>query len=256
MVSAKYNVFDEKMFDCYFEELAKSQHESDGNTQTLKAGDAPAEHGGKKKKSKKKKQKWKRVNLQLLGAEPDISIDHTLKQVIGIGTTAEPESVERATEDSPSGISVIRNWLSESCLSLTKYEQEYITKHIKKKGWDKRNFYSYFKNAENDLLIFLKNSINKLDALADLPEWWYVFMEAQWRMVAVFRDFHDSMCGRDEKHHIRTDDCRRFVSGIKSGIKTGEFPKPVHRILRGNISNKPTDKFTHPNFVQFNEKHC
>lgn len=145
----------------------------------------------------------------------------------------------------------IYTWKPHRTLNATCDEIQYIWDFAKQVGWNKITFHKYFKNVEKTLLENVRNTINMLHEQNSntIPEKWFEYMKIQWHMVSLFRDFHDFMCGRDKKHYIRTDDCRRFMSGIEKGLNTLKFIKPVHRVLCGENAPK---KFTHPLFTQFN----
>jgi len=118
---------------------------------------------------------------------------------------------------------------------------------------NKETFHAYFKNIEKVLLKNFCHTINKCHKnKTTLPNWWIEHTNRQWRMLALIRDFHDHMCGRDRKHHIRTDDCRRFIPCVMQGLLLKTFSKPVHRLLSGE--NAPRE-FTHPQFVKFNSNY-
>jgi hypothetical protein len=113
--------------------------------------------------------------------------------------------------------------------------------------WCKNKFHKYIKTVESQLLSNFRNMMNNCHISISKPNW--DLIKKRWRKLALFRDFHDYMCGRDRKHYIRTDDCRRFVLGITKGLESNEFIKPVHRLLNGE--NAPR-KFIHPLFIDFN----
>jgi hypothetical protein len=140
-------------------------------------------------------------------------------------------------------------WTPYSCLNINIHEKKYVWEFVQTMGWSKNIFHKYFKNIEEKLLENLRNVVNNLVNSKTLPVQWKLQMKSQWRMMAIFRDFHDFMCGRDKKHYIRTDDCRRFMVGIEKGIEKKHFIKPVHRILCGENAPK---KFIHSLFKQFN----
>lgn len=140
-------------------------------------------------------------------------------------------------------------WVPYPYLNVNIYEKKYVWEFVKTLGWSNHTFHKYFKNIEKKLLENLRNEVNNLNNSQTLPIQWKLHMKRQWRMLSIFRDFHDFICGRDEKHFIRTDDCRRFMNGIEKGMIENHFIKPVHRILRGENSPK---KFIHPLFKQFN----
>lgn len=112
-------------------------------------------------------------------------------------------------------------------------------------NWSKMLFHKYFKNIEKNLLIELRDAINK----NLLHQEFIKYMSDRWRLVALLRDFHDYIYGRDNKHYIRTDDCRRFIDCIEHGMRVGVFTKPIHRIL---CKKDTPGGFTHPLFKQFN----
>ena len=154
-------------------------------------------------------------------------------------------------------------WHPHKDFKVTQYEIEYIKKYInyiktiscdKTKHsiqWEKRMIHAYFKNVEQDLLINFRDKINMCYIYKEtISEEWIDDMKYQWRMLALLRDLHDHMCGRDATHHIRTDDCRRFMKCALNGINNKHFSKPVHRLLCGE--NAPL-QFKHPLFTQFNK---
>jgi hypothetical protein len=114
------------------------------------------------------------------------------------------------------------------------------------KNWDSRMFHRYFKRREIKCLRKFKKIINTKITLKLINE-----MNHEWRYLGLMRDFHDHMCGRDAKHHIRTDDCRRFIPCVIKGLNSGNFARPVHRLLTGATS--PLG-FTHSKFKQFNKR--
>lgn len=142
-------------------------------------------------------------------------------------------------------------WEPDKNLNALYEEIQYVIDYAKKNGWTKNTFHDYFKSIEKILLENLRNTINTMhkNNINKLPEQWINYMKLQWHMMSLFRDFHDYMCGRDKKHYIRTDDCRRFIIGIERGLSTAKFIKPVHRILCGENTPK---QFTHKLFKQFN----
>lgn len=117
--------------------------------------------------------------------------------------------------------------------------------------WCKNEFHQYIKTVESHLLSSFRDMMNKCyNKQREYPKPdWILTTQEKWRSLALFRDFHDYMCGRDHKHYIRTDDCRRFVLGITRGLKSNNFIKPVHRLLNGESAPRA---FTHPAFVVFN----
>lgn len=145
----------------------------------------------------------------------------------------------------------IHDWVPNSSLNASYVEIKYVLDFVINVGWVKNSFHTYFKSIEKGLLENIRDMINYIHEhrIKYLPNTWINYMKLQWHMVALFRDFHDYMCGRDKKHYIRTDDCRRFIIGIEKGLKTSKFIKPVHRILCGENAPK---QFTHYLFTQFN----
>ena len=139
-------------------------------------------------------------------------------------------------------------WKPSINLNALHTEMQYIIALVEKIGWSRNSFHKYFKDIEKKLLENLRNTINNIQN-NKLPNKWINYMTLQWHMMALFRDFHDYMCGRDKKHYIRTDDCRRFIIGIENGLSTSKFIKPVHRILCGENAPK---QFSHKLFKQFN----
>jgi hypothetical protein len=143
------------------------------------------------------------------------------------------------------------NWKPDDILKANSDEIKYVLDFSDSKGWSKNTFHKYFKSIEKKLLEKIRNMINCMHnkGIKKLPDVWFNYMKSQWHMMTLFRDFHDFMCGRDKKHYIRTDDCRRFIIGIKNGLKVSKFIKPVHRILCGENAPK---QFKHSLFIQFN----
>lgn len=148
--------------------------------------------------------------------------------------------------------SKIIQWKPNKDFKANPDEIEYILNIAVEIKWRKSNFHHYFKNIEAKFLENFRDTVNQ-SYLNDtpIPTEWINYMKFQWRMLALLRDFHDFMCGRDKKHYIRTDDCRRFLSCASRGLIDTKFSKPVHRLLCGE--NAP-QKFIHPKFLQFNKK--
>ena len=117
--------------------------------------------------------------------------------------------------------------------------------------WDKTTFHITLKNFEIALLKDFSDMINRLYKSCDdnILNDWINTSTKYWRRLALIRDYQDYKCGRDSTHYIRTDDCRRFVSCVSHGIKSGLLPKPVYRLLGGTTSPR---KFSHPLFTRFN----
>jgi hypothetical protein len=129
----------------------------------------------------------------------------------------------------------------------TPTKQDVLNIHIVK--WDNKIIHKYFKNIEKQLIIKLCYGINNMGYHNDkIPTKLLIYMNYQWRMLALLRDMHDYICERDSTHHVRTDDCRRFMRCLVKGLETNKFAKPVHRIL----NNIPQLQFTHPIFIRFN----
>jgi hypothetical protein len=151
-------------------------------------------------------------------------------------------------------IQKINEWVPNDLLNANETEKRNIINFIKKYGWSKLSLHTYFKNMEIILLTNMQNTLNsifyvdKFKEIDILNNYWNE-IELQWKTIALLRDFHDHMCGRDKNHHIRTDDCNRFIHGIKKGINTHKFIKPVYRILNGC---EKSFSFKHPLFKQFN----
>jgi hypothetical protein len=141
-----------------------------------------------------------------------------------------------------------QSWIPHKDFKATSDEIDGVLEYADQ--WSKNKFHKYFKTIESHLLTNFRNTINQCYKRCKLLETeWISTTQMQWRILALFRDFHDYMCGRDHKHYIRTDDCRRFVLGITKGLKSKKFIKPVRRLLSGE--NAPRN-FTHPLFVEFN----
>lgn len=141
------------------------------------------------------------------------------------------------------------NWTPHKDFKATYKEIDDVLRYADQ--WGKNTFHRQFKNTESGLLSNFRNMINQcyLRQCTSPFRCWLLTNPSQWRTLALLRDFHDYMCGRDYKHYIRTDDCRRFVMGITKGLGKEKFIKPVHRLLSGE--NAPR-RFTHPLFVAFN----
>lgn len=97
------------------------------------------------------------------------------------------------------------------------------------------------------LIHNLKFKVNQCYSIPERS--WFELNKSLWCNLALLRDLHDFICGRDEKHHIRTDDCRRFIPGIIKLFNENIVIKPVYRIL---YNKKKSNKFTHSLFLQFN----
>jgi predicted transcriptional regulator len=144
----------------------------------------------------------------------------------------------------------IARWQPSRYIKATNVEIKHIHTTIKKISWSKDAFHKYFKGVENALLCEFRDAINTcyLNQIT-IPDEWVANTTHQWRTLALIRDFHDYMCGRDKKHYIRTDDCRRFISCAMRGMSSNSFPKPVYRLLCGDSAPR---KFIHPQFIKFN----
>jgi hypothetical protein len=142
------------------------------------------------------------------------------------------------------------NWRPSKEFRATSDEIQYVQNLDKSIIWCKDTFHTYFKNIEKILLENFRDIINKCHKCGiEISHKLIDQITPQWHMLALIRDFHDHMCGRDRTHYIRTDDCRRFLSCVLKGLKIQEFSKPVHRLLCGE--NAPR-RFVHPRFIKFN----
>jgi hypothetical protein len=143
-------------------------------------------------------------------------------------------------------------WKPCNLLNVGRQERLDILYSIKQMVLTPNEFHDQFKEIEKKLLIHTRDYINNIHEykIYTLCDNWVAYMKSRWRMVAIFRDFHDFICGRDSKHYIRTDDCRRFMLGVINGINTKTFIKPVYRLLCGNTA---PNKFKHPLFIKFNQ---
>jgi hypothetical protein len=149
-----------------------------------------------------------------------------------------------------SNINNIDRWHPSRYFKASLEEIHYVYEITQKITWKKETFHEYFKSIEKLLLENFRDIINMCYANnTTIPCEWIDNTNQQWRMLALIRDFHDHTCGRDRKHYIRTDDCRRFLSCVIRGLSLTSFSKPVHRLLCGE--NAPR-KFIHPQFVKFN----
>lgn len=146
-------------------------------------------------------------------------------------------------------VSKINKWNPLEVFMATDIEVIETREIIKSINWSKKETHLQFKKVEKSLLIHFRNYINSCRRLNHIPVEQLIEINTQWRRLALVRDLHDYLCGRDKKHHIRTDDCRRFISCVIKGLHMSEFSKPVARLLCGE--NAPRE-FTHPAFVQFN----
>ena len=147
-------------------------------------------------------------------------------------------------------INKMSSWRPDFNASLKEID---CVRKITRNNWTKETFHAFFKGIEKSLLENFRDTINTCYTnKTTMPNGWIEHTNRQWRMLALIRDFHDHMCGRDRKHYIRTDDCRRFLSCVVRGLSLTAFPKPVHRLLCGE--NAPR-KFIHPQFVKFNSNH-
>jgi hypothetical protein len=147
----------------------------------------------------------------------------------------------------------IQNWQPPILFNATPFEINCVKEIGIVEKWDKTTFHMYFKSMEKHLLLQFRDYINEhYYSQTHLPDYvndiWFMKNDIKWKMIALMRDFHDYMCNRDKKHYIRTDDCRRFISCVISGVESGIFPMPVHRLLKGDTA---PFKFIHPLFTQF-----
>lgn len=147
----------------------------------------------------------------------------------------------------------IQSWQPNNLFNATPLEIDYIREIGITEKWNKTTFHEYFKSIEAHLLIQFRNYVNKHNGaqtyiLDSVHDDWFIENLIKWKILALLRDFHDHMCDRDQKHYIRTDDCRRFMPCVISGFESGIFARPVHRLLKGDTAPY---KFTHPLFTQF-----
>ena len=143
----------------------------------------------------------------------------------------------------------IYKWKPHEYFNATQDEVNEIINFITKMKWSKTDFHKYFKQYENNLINKVKDIINKSHKENNVIQHsCFEELRNEWRKLALMRDFHDYVCGRDDTHHIRTDDCRRFINGIQKILNSNIYIKPVYRLL----SDKQTKKFTHPKFTRFN----
>jgi hypothetical protein len=141
-----------------------------------------------------------------------------------------------------------KGWTPHKDFDASNKEIAYVL-HVTKQLCGNK-LHKYFKTVESCLLSTFRDMMNNIHEHHKLQELDYILTtQKQWRLLALLRDFHDYMCGRDIKHYIRTDDCRRFVVGVSKGLKSNKFIKPVYRLLDGE--NAPRN-FTHPLFIIFN----
>lgn len=161
--------------------------------------------------------------------------------------------VTTKTVNNQPNINKMSSWRPHRDFNASLEEIQYVHELTRKITWTKETFHAYFKGIEKLLLENFRDIINTCYTnKTAMPNGWIEHTNRQWRMLALIRDFHDHMCGRDRKHYIRTDDCRRFLSCVMRGLSLKAFPKPVHRMLSGE--NAPR-KFIHPQFVKFNSNH-
>jgi hypothetical protein len=145
----------------------------------------------------------------------------------------------------------INDWVPDISFIHNTYLITKIKDNIKE--WSNKTFYLYLKNIEEMALIEFKETINKIhtnDGDQDQTFNMLNKLNDRWVYLALLRDFHDFMCGRDVKHYIRTDDCRRFIKCVINGMYYNTtFAKPVYRLLEGDYAPK---KFKHKRFLIFN----
>lgn len=141
----------------------------------------------------------------------------------------------------------LKKWTPHEFFNASEKEIVQVIKTYYDTQKKEKNFYEYFKNMEKKLIYNLKLKVNQC---YNIPEKsWFELNKSLWRNLALLRDLHDFICGRDKKHHIRTDDCRRFIPGIIKLFNENIVINPVYRIL---YNKKNENKFTHPLFLQFN----
>ena len=169
---------------------------------------------------------------------------HVSQKIIQpVNTTFELEAVINTLDEEKK----LNNWQPHEYFNATKQEILHIVNTYNKKKKGGKDFHKYLKIMENKLIHDLKI---KVDQCHDTPKQsWFDLNRSLWRNLALLRDLHDFICGRDKKHHIRTDDCRRFIPGIIKLFNKNIVINPVYRILTG--CKKP-NKFIHPLFIQFN----
>lgn len=82
---------------------------------------------------------------------------------------------------------------------------------------------------------------------------WYESMSYVWKKLALMRDFHDHMCGRDKKHETRIKACYNFLPTVKYTMEHLDEIKRLSNTIPIILRTKNVKyTFIHPVFEQFN----
>lgn len=106
---------------------------------------------------------------------------------------------------------------------------------------DRKSLYMFYKKEEDQLL---QSFIKKIDNDCDIDIDYY---KEYFRIISLFRDYHDWNCGRDGTHSIRTRDLYNFIDEFIKFQNEGILTDTVSRVLTGT---KYT--FTNSKYKQFN----
>lgn len=110
----------------------------------------------------------------------------------------------------------------------------------------KKSFYMFYKNEEEKLLLtFFK----KIDGDCDIAVNYY---RKYFKIISLFRDYHDWDCGRDGKHSTRTRDLYNFIDEFIKFQNEGVLTDTVSRILTGCKYTFNNSKYKQFNYAYVN----
>ena len=105
----------------------------------------------------------------------------------------------------------------------------------------KKSFYVFYKKEEEKLL---QTFFKKIDGDCDIA---FDYYREYFKIISLFRDYHDWNCGRDGTHSTRTRDFYHFMDDFLKFKNTGILTDTVSRILTGTKY-----VFTNSKYKQFN----
>ena len=110
----------------------------------------------------------------------------------------------------------------------------------------RKSFYIFYKNEESDLLL---SFFKKIDIDCDIDVAYY---RKYFKIISLFRDYHDWNCGRDGSHSTRTRDLYNFIDEFMKFKNTGILTDSVSRILTGSTYIFANSKYKQFNYAYIN----
>ena len=120
-------------------------------------------------------------------------------------------------------------------------EELYVLETYRTFHRNRKFFYIFLKKEESDLLL---SFFKKIDNDCDIDVKYY---REYFKIISLFRDYHDWNCGRDGSHSTRTKDLYVFIDEFIKFKNTGILTDSVSRILTGSEYI-----FTNSKYKQFN----